>query len=518
MVTRIGRAPDNTLVLQDTVSSRYHARIVKRGAEYHIEDLGSLNGTLVNSRPVHHSKLEDGDVIVIGGTELTFNSSDDADENVTFFERHPSQELIVPHIIKVLEQRTVFATGATIRESEDREIEPRWLTRDSSASRRLLDGLLEMIRLLQANAVVSESIERMLSRCIGLFDAFRAAILTPETSGRYEPLLVIPAELHAVETSQPEIDWVVQTQSSIVSCRPASEDGDPERDDLAKKPETILAAPVIANSAVVGVLYLESHVEASTFDESHLELLGAIATLLSVTIDRLSTIRASTPTSVPDELDETLPISTRQPARSQFVPWDIASRVHAELDVGPIDRFRAAANVEEPVDSVVLVRDLQRLGLEIDHYLGIERIAEPTQRLELGPLLADLATEWARDPRLRATPLEVHVDENLSTNGDRARVEFVMRRIAQAIGRAANGSTRVELTSTAIQGLIQIEFEISPPEIGDALRAELNRGLGRLLGDEIVRAHGGRLSISASNDSSLCVRVTLRSDDKEAER
>lgn len=396
-VTRIGRAPDNTLVLQDTVSSRYHARIVRRASDYFIEDLGSLNGTLVNSRPVHQSKLEDGDVIVIGGTELTFSTKSRPGSNASYYERHPSQELIVPHIIKVLEQRS-GAAGATMSDSDEAAIEEPWLGREErSRSGHLLEGLLELIWLQRSNVGVAESIEMMLERSLGLFDAFRVAILTPETSGRYEPLIVIPAKLRDADISQPEIDWVVQTQSSIVSCRPTVED-DEDSTALSRKPETILAAPVIANTSVIGVLYLESHVEASSFDESHLELLGAIATLLSVTVERLATLKGAATLSIPDSLEETLPISPRQPARSQFVPWDVASRIHDELLIGPIAALRTAKESGESRDALVLEEDLAQLGREVDHYLGITRISEPHTEASLTELLSRFAARWSVAP------------------------------------------------------------------------------------------------------------------------
>ncbi|MGJ9636016.1 FHA domain-containing protein FhaB/FipA [Actinotignum sp. GS-2025b] len=43
----IGRAPDNTLVLDDTYASGHHARIFAAEGRRWVEDLGSTNGTLV---------------------------------------------------------------------------------------------------------------------------------------------------------------------------------------------------------------------------------------------------------------------------------------------------------------------------------------------------------------------------------------------------------------------------------------------------------------------------------------
>jgi len=45
---RIGRAADNTLVLQDETASAHHARLSFHEGQWWLEDLGSRNGTAVN--------------------------------------------------------------------------------------------------------------------------------------------------------------------------------------------------------------------------------------------------------------------------------------------------------------------------------------------------------------------------------------------------------------------------------------------------------------------------------------
>jgi pSer/pThr/pTyr-binding forkhead associated (FHA) protein len=48
-ILRIGRAPDNDIVLNDTRVSSYHARLIVAETHTLIEDIGSSNGTFVNS-------------------------------------------------------------------------------------------------------------------------------------------------------------------------------------------------------------------------------------------------------------------------------------------------------------------------------------------------------------------------------------------------------------------------------------------------------------------------------------
>lgn len=66
----IGRSPENAVTLVDESVSRRHARLVKKGEEWEIEDLESANGTRVNGVAVRSAKLKDGDRIEVGSTTL----------------------------------------------------------------------------------------------------------------------------------------------------------------------------------------------------------------------------------------------------------------------------------------------------------------------------------------------------------------------------------------------------------------------------------------------------------------
>jgi pSer/pThr/pTyr-binding forkhead associated (FHA) protein len=70
----IGRRPDSDIFLDDVTVSRDHALIVRRGDEFHLDDLGSLNGTYVNRRRIESHHLADGDELQVGKYKLTFLS------------------------------------------------------------------------------------------------------------------------------------------------------------------------------------------------------------------------------------------------------------------------------------------------------------------------------------------------------------------------------------------------------------------------------------------------------------
>jgi pSer/pThr/pTyr-binding forkhead associated (FHA) protein len=70
----VGRRPDSDIFLDDVTVSRDHAILVRRGADYHLDDCGSLNGTYVNRERIESHRLSDGDELQIGKYKLAFLS------------------------------------------------------------------------------------------------------------------------------------------------------------------------------------------------------------------------------------------------------------------------------------------------------------------------------------------------------------------------------------------------------------------------------------------------------------
>jgi tetratricopeptide (TPR) repeat protein len=69
----VGRAADNAISIPDTSVSRKHVLLRNTGDGWAASDMGSGNGTLVNSAAIaEETPLSDGDVITLGDTELKF--------------------------------------------------------------------------------------------------------------------------------------------------------------------------------------------------------------------------------------------------------------------------------------------------------------------------------------------------------------------------------------------------------------------------------------------------------------
>ena len=71
----IGRLPDNAIIIDNPAVSGHHARIVREGDGYVLEDLRSKNGTYVNQKHVIRHVLEDRDVVLVGKHKLVFSGA-----------------------------------------------------------------------------------------------------------------------------------------------------------------------------------------------------------------------------------------------------------------------------------------------------------------------------------------------------------------------------------------------------------------------------------------------------------
>ena len=71
-VVTTGRNPSSDIFLDDVTVSRRHAEIRRKDSTFHLEDVGSLNGTFVNRHRVESAPLSSGDEIQIGKFKLVF--------------------------------------------------------------------------------------------------------------------------------------------------------------------------------------------------------------------------------------------------------------------------------------------------------------------------------------------------------------------------------------------------------------------------------------------------------------
>lgn len=73
---RIGRKPDNDIVIKNDSVSGHHAEIIRRGEQFTITDLDSPNHVYINNKRVEKSNLEHNDLLELGEVRFRFLRAD----------------------------------------------------------------------------------------------------------------------------------------------------------------------------------------------------------------------------------------------------------------------------------------------------------------------------------------------------------------------------------------------------------------------------------------------------------
>jgi len=113
---RIGKAPDNDLVLADDTVSRHHCELTRATDGVHVRDLGSTNGVRVQGARVSEAVLQPGAVLKVGEVEISLRPSvrnvEVLPSDKTWFGGAIGQSLAMRTIFGVLER--IAPTDATV--------------------------------------------------------------------------------------------------------------------------------------------------------------------------------------------------------------------------------------------------------------------------------------------------------------------------------------------------------------------------------------------------------------------
>jgi len=101
---KVGKAPDNDLILDDPTVSRNHLVIQRQGDRFLVQDLDSTNGTFIDGAQVREAYLRAGAVLEVGDVKLRFQPEISAVEIAP-----TSEEKLGEMTGKCLPMRQIFA-------------------------------------------------------------------------------------------------------------------------------------------------------------------------------------------------------------------------------------------------------------------------------------------------------------------------------------------------------------------------------------------------------------------------
>jgi adenylate cyclase len=272
---RIGRMPDNDIVLNDSLISRKHCELRREGEHWKLVDLSSLNGVYVNKLRVSDTLLAPGDIIAIGNFQLVFEEK---------FKSQPEvPPAIGPELIKpVRELGQELGLDARLEQENER------LARDREA--RYFYILYQITRALNGANNLNEILDLSLELVFQVINAERGVIMLLDKKGELE--------LRSVRVRSQNIADAIEITVSKTIARRALEEksglitNDAKYDPRFKSGQSIIACnirsalcvPIWEREEIRGVIYLDNLLNTYAFSEEDLKLLTAIANQMAMAI------------------------------------------------------------------------------------------------------------------------------------------------------------------------------------------------------------------------------------------
>jgi len=273
----LGRHPDCDIVLDSGSVSRQHAKISFRDGRYLLQDMGSRNGTYLNSEWLHKpALLKDGDAIRICDLEFTF---------------HETQELTVPRSAGTLPSSKVevemvddpLQSGSRSILGKREDVGSGYGTASKVPAQQQLSAMVAISRALDGAVSQEVVLPKVLD---GLFEIFtqadRGYVLLLDEEGELIPRWIKDRKEGQDESvhqiSRSVLQYAIEKKEALLVF-------DAAKDERFKDSQSILdfsirsaiiAPIVLSNSTPIGAIQLDSQKKAR-FEERDLEMLMAVS-------------------------------------------------------------------------------------------------------------------------------------------------------------------------------------------------------------------------------------------------
>ncbi len=261
----LGRENSNIIRLHDTEVSRRHAELRHERDGYHLVDLGSANGTYVNSRRVETLLLASGDRVALGQTVMLFQdgasrSRPDLTARVDLLAKSSAHDRSA--ILKSIPS----GEGSRVLQAPD------------AAGGWLRDRLMNLSVMYRATLAISNILDidalspQILELVFESIGADRGAILLREEGGRLVPKAVRWHEgAHPDERlsiSQTIVDHVLEQGEGVITTdAPTDKRFGPSKSIVNYQIREAICVPIQGRHTTLGVLYADIQASAAAFEE-----------------------------------------------------------------------------------------------------------------------------------------------------------------------------------------------------------------------------------------------------------
>ncbi|MFN7987687.1 MAG: SpoIIE family protein phosphatase [Thermoanaerobaculia bacterium] len=273
----LGRSSTNDVFLADRTLSRVHARLDQKPEGLVLTDLGSRNGTQLNgARIVEPTVVRAGDRIVLGET------------TIDVFEEVLTGTRVVIDAPEDRLDRTMISTAdvlATFRRPAAREVT------DAAELKRLamsLQILNEVSLALLTDIPVSELSNLILEKLFSYLEPDRGLLMLRDGQGELRPEAfrfadgIDPSDIRLSRTL---VDAVTGQQRGVLMIDTATDAKIGTAESIRLQGITsCLAAPLLVDEKVIGLVYLEARLGRKSFTEEDLRLLTSLANTAAIKI------------------------------------------------------------------------------------------------------------------------------------------------------------------------------------------------------------------------------------------
>lgn len=298
----IGRAPDNTVVLDDPRASRYHAHINQgENGTFTIVDGAVINGQLrrsankvfINGEPRFEQQLKNGDRITIGASTLRFEQP--AEERTTDV-RYDDKPL--GHTQLLISANDVMSTVLRSKEEIPVASQRDKVLEALQRKANILSALYEMSKTLGSVFDLNAIFEKATDIIFRSTPADRVvALLAEPGAGNGEDVNLTPIamrardnklEAHARRLSigRTITRKVMRDRVALLSQDAASDEQFAGVDSIVSQGvRSTICAPLVAESRVHGALYADRLDPFAAFKPDDLELISAVAAQTAIAVE-----------------------------------------------------------------------------------------------------------------------------------------------------------------------------------------------------------------------------------------
>ncbi len=306
----LGRSSTNDVFLPDRTLSRVHARLDQKPEGLVLTDLGSRNGTQLNgSRLVEPIVVRPGDRIVLGETSIEVSE-----------EAHSTARVVIDAGIDRLDRTMISTSNAalSLRRPAARELT------DAAELKRLatsLQILNEVSLALLSDIPPAELSSLILEKLFAYLEPDRGLLMLRDGAGELRPEAVRFAEgidPADIRLSRTLVESVTGQKHGVLMIDTATDAKIGVADSIRLQGITsCIAAPLLVDEEVIGLVYLEARLGRKSFTEEDLKLLTSLANTAAIKIQNLRLHEASA--------------ARQRIEREMALAWDVQRRLFPEV-------------------------------------------------------------------------------------------------------------------------------------------------------------------------------------------